>query len=250
MKRDFILVDRHLAELNPLIFGEEACESGHSFGPAIRKYTLIHYVCQGKGILYKGGHAYPVHTGEMFIILPDEVTKYVADESDPWVYRWIGFDGALSRKFAELPPVVAVSDVYFQSVGSVLALGGVVEYILAGRLFGLLSELLSGVKRHNHYVRKVQDYIKNSYMHEIRVEQIAESLSLDRRYLTRLFKEKTGKTIQEYLISVRMEEARRLLTEGYGVAEAALLCGYPDACNFSKMFKRIYSVSPARWKKG
>ena len=86
-------------------------------------------------------------------------------------------------------------------------------------------------------------------MNEMQVEQIAESLSLDRRYLSRLFKSKTGKTIQEYLIGVRMEEAKKLLGDGHGVAETANLCGYSDYCNFSKMFKQIYGVSPAKWKK-
>ena len=249
-KTDHILINRGFSDFNPLIFGEEECKPRHSFGPSIRKYTLLHYVRRGKGILYKNGKEYPVKAGEMFIILPDEVTVYTADEYDPWSYRWIGFDGALSAKFADFPAVVSVSEEYFINVEEAFAMRGIPEYFLAGQLFRLLSELLSGTKHRNHYVRQVRDYIKSSYMNEIRVEQIAESLNLDRRYLSRLFKEKMGQTVQEYLISVRMEEAKRLLSEGRSVAESALLCGYPDACNFSKMFKRIYGVSPATWKNG
>lgn len=246
--KNHILINRGFADLNPLIFGEEACASGHRFGPAIRKYTLLHYVCKGKGILYKNGKEYPVHAGEVFIILPGEVTVYTADAEEPWEYRWIGFDGALSQKFASFPPVITVSEECFPSVGQVETFGGMAEYFLAGHLFRLLSEQLAGVKHRNHYVRQVRDYIKTAYMNEIRVETIAESLNLDRRYLSRLFKEKTGQTIQDFLITVRMEEARRLLSEGRGVSETALLCGYSDACNFSKMFKRLYGVSPAQWK--
>ena len=246
--REHILINRHFQDLNPLNCGQEACESGHSFGPAIRKYTLIHYVSKGKGILYKAGREYPVRAGEAFIILPGEVTTYTADLEDPWNYHWIGFDGELSRRFAELPPVVKLTSGFFGDVDDIWESGGVPEYFLAGQLFHHLFELLSGIKHHNHYVRQVSDYIKTSYMREIRVEQIAENLNLDRRYLSRLFKEKTGQTIQEYLICVRMEEARRLLAEGHSVAETALLCGYPDACNFSKMFKRICGISPTEWK--
>lgn len=247
--KDYILVNRYFQDLNPLIFGQQDCRSGHSFGPAIRKYTLIHFVTQGKGVLYKGGEAYPVHAGEAFMILPDEVTTYVADQDDPWHYRWIGFDGELSKKFADFSPVMEVSEDFFWEVDRVLQQGAMVEYFLAGQLFRLLSELLAGRKHSNHYIRKVSDYIKTSYMREIHVEQIAASLNLDRRYLSRLFKEKTGQTIQEYLISVRMDEARRLLSEGRSVSETALLCGYLDVCNFSKMFKRVCGVSPIQWKK-
>ena len=248
MITECVLRNRHFADLNPLFFGYEQCAKGHSFGPYVRKYTLIHYVSKGKGILYKGGKEYPVRAGEAFIILPGEVTTYTADHEDPWIYHWIGFDGELSLRFADFSPVVELTNGLFGDMDDICERECMPEYFLAGQLFRLLSELLSGIKHHNHYVRQVSDYIKISYMREIRVEQIAENLNLDRRYLSRLFKEKTGQTIQEYLIGVRMEEARRLLAEGRGVSETALLCGYPDACNFSKMFKRICGISPTEWK--
>ena len=249
-KKDLILVNRSFADFNPLIFGEEDCRPNHSFGPSIRKYTLLHYVYRGKGILYKNGKEYPVHAGEMFVILPGEVTVYTADAQDPWCYRWIGFDGDLSLKFADFDPVLAVSEEHFPCVGEVLETYGMTEYFLAGQLFRLLSEMLAEKKHHNHYVRQVRDYIKSSYMNDVHVEQIAASLNLDRRYLSRLFKQKMGQTIQEYLITVRMEEAKRHLSEGRSVADSALLCGYTDVCNFSKMFKRIYGISPKTWKDG
>ena len=248
-KRDQILIDRSFSDFNPLIFGEEDCKPSHSFGPSVRKYTLIHYVRKGKGTLYKNGKAYPVHAGEIFVILPGEVTVYTADAHDPWSYRWIGFDGALSTRFADFDPVLSVSESFFPSVEELSEMGGMSEFLLAGKLFQMLSELLAEKKHRNHYVRQVRDYIKSSYMNEIRVEQIAENLNLDRRYLSRLFKKKMGQTIQEYLIIVRMDEAKRYLAEGRSVSETATLCGYTDTCNFSKMFKRVCGISPANWCK-
>jgi len=97
-------------------------------------------------------------------------------------------------------------------------------------------------------VRRVKNYIQAMYMQQVRVERIAQIMNLDRRYLSRLFKEKTGESIQEYLISVRMEAAQKHLKNGASVAEAAQLCGYDDVCNFSKMFKRLMGVSPGQWR--
>ena len=77
--------------------------------------------------------------------------------------------------------------------------------------------------------------------------KIAAHMSLNRRYLSRIFKESTGKSLKEYLVEVRMREAKRLLTLGYNVNRAAQLCGYPDQFNFSKMFKHTYGVSPKGW---
>ena len=84
-------------------------------------------------------------------------------------------------------------------------------------------------------------------MQDLRVEEIADKMNLDRRYLSRIFKEKTGQTVQEYLISVRMEAAKQQLVRGASVNEAAKLSGYEDVCNFSKMFKRLFGVSPGQW---
>lgn len=247
---EVLLTNRHFSDLNPLFFGREECKSGHAFGPAIRKYTLIHYVERGCGILCKGGKEYVVRAGEMFIILPDEVTFYKADDNDPWVYRWIGFDGAASEVFANIAPVVAVKDEYFPKVDVKNEDEPLLEYVLAAALFTLAAKVASmSVGRSSEYVRKVKDYIKSSYMRTIRVEEIADSLNLDRRYLSRIFKSETGRTVQDYIISVRMKEAKRLLDEGYGVCETASFCGYPDYSNFSKLFKRECGVSPVNWKK-
>lgn len=86
-EKNLFLTNRNLQDLNPLVAGEEYCAPGHSFGPAIRRYTLIHYVVSGRGSLYARGGKYPVEAGQAFLILPGEVTTYTADWEQPWHYR-------------------------------------------------------------------------------------------------------------------------------------------------------------------
>lgn len=245
--RNILLTNRNLTDLNPLIAGEHVCDPSHSFGPAVRKYTLIHYVLSGKGTLYARGQAFPVAAGQAFIILPGEVTTYTADKEDPWYYRWIGFDGALSEHFSKLPPVFTPPDSLFVKLFRLAADPSVAEYRLAAELFSLYAALFTETTANPH-VRRVENYIRAAYMHPLRVEQIATELNLDRRYLSRLFKEKTGETIQAYLIRVRMEAAADLLRQGCSVADAACLAGYDDTANFSKMFKRHFGESPLYFK--
>lgn len=243
--RNLLLTDRKLRDLNPLIAGEEACAPGHSFGPAVRKYTLIHYVLRGKGTLYARGGVYPVQAGQAFVILPGEVTTYTADSTEPWHYRWIGFDGALSQRFEQLPPVLTLPNMLFGRMMYLSQDTSTAEYLLAGELFYLYAHLFTDARGGSRHVRRVENYIRSNYMHPIRVEQIAAELGLDRRYLSRLFKAETGFSIQEYLIRVRLEEAENLLLRGCSVKEAAHLAGYEDVSNFSKMFKRRTGKSPA-----
>ncbi len=247
--RDFALIDRRFGDLNPLIIGEEACAPGHTFGPAVREYTLIHFVTAGNGLFWREGVAYPVHAGEAFIIRSGEVTTYSADQNDPWSYQWVGFTGALTAKFTDFPAVVPYHRNWVEEMLSSYENDGMGEWRVASLLFSMCAEFFAVLKPKNHYVRRVQTYIDSLYMQPIRVEAIAEQLSLDRRYLSRLFKAKMGCTVQEYLIRVRMEAAKRQLLAGASVAEAAQRCGYDDVCNFSKMFKRMTGKSPGQIKK-
>jgi len=248
--RESFLINRHLRDLNPIVHGSENCAPGYTYGPAVRKYTLLHYVESGKGTYTVGGVTYSVSAGEIFRILPGETTVYSADGEDPWYYRWIGFDGALSDRFSELPPVFRPPEGAERLFFCALPDGGGREYLLVSELFLFYAAIFSvSGERNMHYVRRVKDYVHAMYMQEVRVERIAEQMNLDRRYLSRIFKKKTGKSIQEYLISIRMEEAERCLLRGCTVAETARLCGYEDASNFSKMFKSRTGISPAYFAK-
>ena len=69
--------------------GFEKCTPLHSFGPAIRPNYLLHYVLDGKGYYYANNKKYTVTKNEGFLINPNVITFYEADEEEPWTYLWI-----------------------------------------------------------------------------------------------------------------------------------------------------------------
>lgn len=240
---NYLITNRHLADLNPLVLGEETCRPGHSFGPAVRDYTLIHYIRSGRGALRDQTGTHPVEAGQAFLIRPGEVTVYTADREQPWHYCWIGFDGGLSERFAQLPPVFELPGWVMEDMVRAGQRGTGAEYELAALLFRLYALLFAPAKIGP--VGRVEDYIHSGYMTPIRVEALARQLNLDRRYLSRIFKEETGLSIKEYLTAYRLERARELLRAGCGVKEAALLCGWEDPSNFSRRFKQQFGRSPS-----
>lgn len=248
MERQSIALNNlQLQELNPVIAGRHRCKSGHRFGPHIRNYTLMHYVLSGKGTLYIGEKVYPVTQGQVFLILPGQVTTYEADNNDPWHYCWVGFDGSLAGSFSALPPVFSLEKTAFTDIFPAADEKNP-ELWIAGGLYRLYARLFQPPTEENGHVQKVKNFIRTGYMDELTVEGIANALGLDRRYLSRLFKAHTGSTIQEYLIHTRMEAADQYLRQGYAVQEAAALSGYRDVPNFSRMYKLRYGTAPKNRK--
>ena len=67
------IADQHWKDINPLQCGWEQCEAGHSFGPTVRGFYLIHYVLSGRGIFSAHGTDFSLRKGQMFIIHPHRI---------------------------------------------------------------------------------------------------------------------------------------------------------------------------------
>ena len=91
-------------------------------------------------------------------------------------------------------------------------------------------------------------YLETAYMRQVSIQEIADTLHIDRRYLTILFRETYGKPPQAYLMQLRLEQARNFLNQGFGVAEAASMSGFSDLSNFSRQYKRTFGICPSRQK--
>jgi len=248
-----IILGKQLLDLNPVTAGDATltpgkrtvCTDNHGGN------MLIHYVYKGCGVFNCRGEEYLVHAGQAFLLQPSDYASsyYVADLNDPWSYAWISFNGALSSAFADLPPVFDVPEGQLSHLTDLRKPNPMLEYQLASDLMLLYATLLEPKKRKQDYVQLAIDFIQANYMNEISVEEVAQYVGLNRYYLSRLFKRKSGKSIQQYLLEVRLHEARRLLMQDYFVKEVAAMSGFRDVSNFSKIFKREQDgLSPSTWR--
>lgn len=242
----FIVGEKDFKDFIPRDAGFEECASGKSYGPAIRNYYLIHYVEKGEGMFKNESGEYKVSEGEAFLIRPGEVTYYEADKEKPWSYVWIGFTGALAEKFHGLPDIIRPDGSIFGELKSLNS--AMIEERLCALTFRLYCNLFED-KTEPDYISKVIGYINSEYAGNIKINNIAESLKLNRKYLARIFKERCGVSMKEYLIRKRLTEGKALLEKGYTVTEASLLSGYSDAFAFSKAFKAFFGKSPKTLKK-
>ena len=242
------LIDKGFKDLNPLNCGHHNCPRGH-FGVGMRGYYMIHYVDEGRGRLFLDGREETVTKGQAFVILPYEDAKYVADENDPWSYTFICFNGVIAEKLKSLQRrVFDLPSEPFEVLRKLEVREDTREEMATAALYMIFAAMLSGISTKPNYVERAVNMINTTYFSdELTVAGIADEMGLDRRYLSRLFKGQMGMTVQNYIIKVRMENAKKILKSGTAVSVTAELVGYSDNFNFSKMFKKYTGVSPKQY---
>lgn len=98
---------------------------------------------------------------------------------------------------------------------------------------------------------QMEQYIEENFQSKLSLEEIAEALHANGSYLSRLYKNKTGRNLFDAILDRKIEAAKEYLLDTdmktYEVSEAV---GIEDSGYFSKMFKKKIGVSPKEFRKG
>lgn len=256
------LVDRfpvkpiQATDIIPVRAGYQKCDPGFNFGPVVRDSFTIQYVYAGRGTVVKGNYKFTVTPGQCFILRPGENFRLQADVLDPWTYIWVGFRTSLTVPELYAQDVIEGKDFenLFLSIANCnKAANRPLEPLLLSYIWKLLFTLQQmnapadrTYKKAEEYVERACLLISSSYA-TTSVQEIARSLHLNRSYLSRIFKEITGISIQSYLSNTRLQAARSLILQDYTVSQASAMVGYSDIASFSRAFKNYYKVSPKQY---
>ncbi len=256
------LVDRfpvkpiQAADIIPVRAGYQKCDPGYDFGPVIRDSFTIQYVYSGKGTVIKGNQKFSVGPSQCFILRPGETFRLKADVLDPWTYIWVGFRTNLEVPELYLQDVVDGKDLenLFLSIANCNKLANrPLEPLLLSYIWKLLFSFQQMHAPADKSFKKTEDYVERAcqMIHSdyatISVQDVARALHLNRSYLSRIFKESTGISIQSYLTNTRLQAARSLILQDYTVSQASAMVGYSDIASFSRAFKNYYKISPKQY---
>lgn len=243
-----IIINSKLVDLNPVVAG--LCNVGPNHIQDLKgiSYTLIHHVRRGSGTYYINDQAYPISEGSCYMTLPGKAARFISRDDSRLELEWVGFTGQLSHDFAALPPVFSVPEEPFPHIKTLQEPPPVLAVGLAGDLFHLYYTLLGANTKKLDYAEYITEYVRLHYMEKLSVEAFAKEFGIDRRHMSAQFKKKTGYSVQEYITKIRIDEAMSYLAQGYSGKEVSKLCGYSDAHNFYKIFKKTQGLRPAAWK--
>lgn len=118
-----------------------------------------------------------------------------------------------------------------------------------GTLYDITFQQIDSLRKSDSVVANVRQYIEEHFEEDICREDIAASFFVTPNYLSRIFREKTGMVLREYINICRVGKAKSLLsTMDYSVTEVALMVGFGNVSYFSTVFKRHCKITPAAWK--
>lgn len=142
----------------------------------------------------------------------------------------------------------------------------VFDYLLKPTSLEDLSRLFQRLKEHldqkgreeqdgqqeegqSNIIQKVQEYVAQNYANDISLEEIAGQIGMNPAYLSRYFKQKTGKTFMDYLSGIRVNQAIILLKNPVNrVYEIGEMVGYKSLKHFYKIFKKYMGLTPSQYR--
>ena len=122
------------------------------------------------------------------------------------------------------------------------------EY-LCGCLLSILEDI-SCASAYNDLTRKIMEYIHSDIRRKITLDDIGKLTFFSPIYCDSVFKRETGRSIIDYVIDRRIDEAKKLLLEGsMSLSQVSEAVGFADYNYFSRVFKKRSGYSPTAYRR-
>ena len=229
--------------------------------------NLILYTVSGKGKLVMNGVTYTLLPSTAILIKSDVTVSYYTPKNEWWEFYWIHFIGnpcqplidLISRQKEQLVAFrsdsirtlteYALNDKNGDNIQSVIHVSGMLSNILHEIV---ANQDIENVERNEQEIitNKVTSYIQNHYSEEIGIQELSKTIYISCEHLIRVFKKETRITPYTYLCRFRIQKAKDLLTyTGISIAEISHMVGFHNHSNFSRQFKAVSGMTPAKFRK-
>lgn len=243
-----------------------------TYRPRGRLDFQILYVCAGSAHFHfdNAENDTVVTAGNMVVFRPKEFQKYEYYGADQTQVYWVHFTGSNVKNILRSYGITDDKRVFY--TGTSLEYERIFKRMILElqrcqadyqeMLVLLLRHLLILIHRQftkerilkNEYLDSEMDqaaqYFNDNYNLDLNIEKYAASRGMSVSWFIRSFKEYTGSTPLQYIVSIRISNAQMLLeTTSYTVTEIGRIVGYENPLYFSRMFHKQKGVSPSAYRK-
>ena len=236
-------------------------------GRTLQEYQLV-YITRGQGIFESEPTGrVRITEGQVFLLYPGIWHRYHPARKTGWDENWIGFNGETADRImkAFFPPDSAVISVgYDQRLHGLIrsvaervreAPPGYQQLIAADTLEALALVRSRSMSYHasdregSKKVQQAREFLLARSAEDVKVEDLAKDLGLSYSRFRTLFRERTGSSPHQYLLSIRINKARDLLLYSkLTIAEIAETSGFSSAYYFSRLFQQKVGCAPTQFR--
>ncbi|SFD99027.1 AraC-type DNA-binding protein [Paenibacillus catalpae] len=231
-------------------------------------YQLI-YITQGKGTFRFGHETIEVASGNLVIYIPGQPQYYSYKAEDGTEAYWIHFTGYGAHDYLQqfgllnqsvhtvgiMDEVIGLFKKIVQELNSHMPLGLHLTTAYLYEMLTLLGRRLQttdepGTQGRHPDINQMIAFIHEKYSRNLSISDLAGECSLSVFRFIHKFKEVTGMTPMKYITEIRMNEAKKLLSESsLHVKEVAAVVGYDNPLYFSRIFRSTVGIPPSEYKK-
>ena len=155
--------------------------------------------------------------------------------------------GTIMKVYSELDGLASESEGFtrFLKLLDILYILSVNEYRI------LASSSFSHAERNpeSRRVQKVKQYINDHYTEQLRLDDLSRLVGMTSTAFSRFFKLRTGKTLSDYVLDIRLGFAARMLVDSArNISEICFECGFNNLSNFNRIFKSRRGVTPKEFR--
>ena len=105
-------------------------------------------------------------------------------------------------------------------------------------------------RKPSHYAIKAHDYLHSNFGLDVSFDNMASEIGVSYDYLRHKFKRAYGISMKQYLMKIRIEQAKQYLEYSYlPLKQIATECGFDNARYFNTSFKKYVSITPGQYRK-
>ncbi|TBL81940.1 helix-turn-helix domain-containing protein [Paenibacillus thalictri] len=127
------------------------------------------------------------------------------------------------------------------------------EHFMQSYLQTMINDLesQSDKKSTNLYISQAIQFVEMHFRENFALTDISEYVGLSSSYLSRIFKQQTGRSLIDYLAKYRVEKSIELLKDGtrYSLKEIGSMVGFTEVHSFIRCFKKYEGVTPGEYRK-
>ena len=241
----------------------EARFVGQAFSPHRHDTYAIGITLSGvQAFQYRGEQRYCL-PGQCHVLHPDEVHDGGAGTAEGFAYRIVYIDPSLVQQALggkSLPfvsdPVIERADFENALPRALWRLEDPIDDVARIELVAAVADMLeraAGTDTRNRdalpiaVLRRIRDLIAADPSARHSLDELETASGLDRWTLARQFRAAFGTSPSQFRTMRQLDRARQAIRRGLSLAEAASDAGFADQSHMSRLFKRTYGLTPAKW---